>query len=236
MSRLMIAAVLGLTFVSCNGGDSEPIIPSPPTQLTADSPLADIVDRYVNSPDTYASLHGVVESEAVSRQFQEEVWYEAPDKWRIEMTGDRVDVGSIEAGHTRITNGGDHYLIRERLNQYCHSHEQSVQGSSVADRIDNQIVGLIGQLDLSNAAVVATETIAGRPALKLLIDPDIPRRFVWIDAVYGTVLAYDYDVETSMVPHSAFTSIAFNEDIDDGLFDADLSGYRELPCEEVVNY
>ena len=236
MWRLTWMMLGSLALLSCGGGDNDfqpPIAPSP---LTVSSPVSELIERYEGSQETYASLRGEIVSQSVEGEFREAIWYERPGKLRSELTGELRDLGALKAGHDRIIDGDDYFLVWHPGRRYCQLDLDDLGSFPAGQRPDDQIMGFPGPVDLSAARIEEQGTVAGRPALRVVIDPTIPARLVWIDSVYGVVLGFENDTETSAIRRSVFTTISFNEDLAESLFKPDVSGYEKLPCEEVVNY
>lgn len=233
MWRLAWAMVVSLALLSCDGGDTGIQAPVAPSPLMSSSPVSELVARYEASQDTYASVRGEVVSQSIEGEFREAVWYEQPRKWRTELSGELRDLGSLKAGHVRVSTGSNFFLAWEPGRRFC---QMEPGEQALAQKIDVMIVGFPGALDLSKAEIQGEATVAGRPTLKVVIDPEIPHRLVWIDSVYGMVVAYENDTETSAVQRSEFTNISFNDNLDEDLFQPAIAGYTERPCEEIVNY
>jgi hypothetical protein len=136
-------------------------------------------------------------SQSVEGEFREAVWYERPGKLRSELTGELHDLGALKAGHIRVAKGEDYFLAWQPGRRFCYLGLDEDGSAAARQKPDAQIVGFPGSLDLSAARIDGEGIIAGRPALKVIIDPAIPHRLVWIDSMYGVVLAYENDRETS---------------------------------------
>ena len=222
---LRLALVVGISLAittACDGSDAPHY--SPPSNAVLD----DLRERYGTSDADFSTARAtVVSTSSANGTTQRDIWWKNGEA-RVEISGD------VPYGMCGWQYGPSDLLMWSSDGSYEVSRpkEEYAETGRWPMRFDYLIpFGPIGTIDAKYVKRAEDETIAGRTAVKLVIETS--GQILWLDSVYGVILKYEYRLGENVLESSEFESIEFNEELDDSLFDTSFLADYEEACRAV---